>query len=428
MKRIFRAALWLALLTIALGAAAEDQYIDRIVAVVDNDIILASELQQYLQFAAGSQSALDAMSPATQDSLRNAILDELINQKVLLAKARLDTLVVDQTAVDRELDSRVKILIDQAGGQERLEDYYGMPLSKLKRQFRQMVEEGMLIEKVKGEKMRDVQVTPSEVQRFWEAYQDSIPPLKDALRISHILINDSLSQSSVDAAIAKADSVRNLVVSGQLGFETAASLYSEDPGTTAKGGTLGTTNRGDLVPEYEASAYMLEPGQISEPVVSVFGVHIIKLNERIGEKVNTSHILFKIVPTATDLAKTEAFADTLIQDIRHGASFDSLARLYSRDVKTASKGGDLGWFAPEELPEEFRGPLANLKRDELAPPIRTRFGVHIIMITDRMFARPITIKEDFERIKRMAQAKKQDEEFQAWIKELSGDTYIERKE
>jgi len=422
--------MWLAVLAIALPASlalAQEKVIDRVVAVVDNEVILESELYQYVQFQVGSEEALSAMSTAQVDSLKALILDELINQKVLLAKARADTITVEDRVIDTELDARLKALIEQAGGQDRLEAYYGTPLVKLKRQFRTLVEEGLLIDRVKQQKLTTVLVGPAEVQRFWEMYRDSIPPLRDAVRIAHILMQDSVSESSKEAAVHKADSLRALVVGGKMTFEDCALHFSDDRGSAAKGGSLGQTNRGELVPEYEAAAYALKPGEISEPVVSVFGVHVIRLDGRTGEKINTSHILLKIAPTDADRARTLALADSLVALLRGGADFAALAVTYSKDAKTAGKGGDLGWFAPADLPEDFRGPVENLKKDEIAEPIRTVFGVHVVKVIDRMYARPITIEQDWDRIQRMALAKKQDEVYTKWIADLSKDTYIERK-
>jgi peptidyl-prolyl cis-trans isomerase SurA len=214
-----------------------------------------------------------------------------------------------------------------------------MPLAKLKRQFRPLVEDGLLIEKVRQEKFKDVKVGPGEVQRFWETYKDSIPPLRDGVRLAHILLSDSVSAVAVDAALHKADSLRQLIVSGQMTFEDCARRFSEDPGSADKGGLLGQTNRGELVPEYEAAAYALKPGEISQPVVSPFGIHLIRLDERLGEKITTHHILLKVAPTGSDLLRTEALADSLVEAARAGADFGELARSYSADTKTAVKGG-----------------------------------------------------------------------------------------
>jgi peptidyl-prolyl cis-trans isomerase SurA len=430
MSRLIRlTVLLVSLLGLAHFAAAADaqKMIDRIVAVVDNDIVLESELSQYVQYNIGSQAALDAMRPGQLDSLRKMVLDELIMQKVLLAKAHLDTIVVDSKTVDNELDARIKNLTEQAGGQDHLEEYYGMPLQKLKRQFRPLVEEGMLIEKVKQEKLKSVAVSPGDVQRFWQTYQDSIPPLKDGVRLAHILLTDSISQSSVDAAMHKADSVRALIVGGKVTLDDYAKQYSDDVGTAAKGGMLGATNRGELVPEYESAAYGLKVGDVSAPVLSKFGVHLIRLDARTGEKITTSHVLFKVSPTDADLARTNARADSIVTAVRGGADFATLAVQYSTDTKTASKGGDLGWFGPDEVPVDFKPVIAGLKKGDVAGPVRTRFGAHVVRVSDRINARPITLAEDYDRIQRMALLRKQDEVFSKWAQELEAETFIEKR-
>lgn len=430
MPKVFRltALLFTVLLMVRAAAAGETgKIIDRIVAVVDNDIILESELSQYVQYSVGSQAGMAALRPTQLDSLRRLILDQLILQKVLLAKAHADTVTVETKVVDNELDARIKALSEQAGGQDRLEEYYGMPLAKLKRQFRPLVEEGMLIDKVKQEKMKSITASPGDVQRFWQVYKDSIPPLKDGVRLSHILLADTISQTAVDAAIHKADSVRTLITSGKMTLEEYASRYSDDPGSAGKGGKLGTTNRGDLVPEYEAAAFALKVGEISAPVVSQFGVHLIRVDDRKGEKITTSHILFKIGPTDADLARTNARADSIVKAVRGGADFSDLAVKYSMDIKTKGKNGDLGWFAPDEIPVDFKSAISGLKKGDVAGPVRTRFGAHIVLVADRITARPITLEEDYDRIQHMAMMKKQNESFDKWTKELTDETFIEKR-
>jgi peptidyl-prolyl cis-trans isomerase SurA len=280
---------------------------------------------------------------------------------------------------------------------------------------------------VRQEKLKDVKVGPAEVLRFWETYKDSIPPLRDGVRIAHILLQDSVSPVSVEATMHLADSLRQIIVSGKMTFEDCARQFSQDPGTADKGGLLGQTNRGDLVPEYEAAAYALKPGEISQPVLSPFGVHIIRLDERLGEKILTHHILLKVAPTDSDLMRTEALADSIVRAARGGADFGELAMRYSADRKTAIKGGDLGWFAPDELPVDFKGPLTDVAKDSVIAPVRTRFGVHIVKVTDRMYARAITLSEDYDRIAAMALAKKKDEVYQKWVQDLAAQTYIEKK-
>jgi peptidyl-prolyl cis-trans isomerase SurA len=404
-----------------------EEIIDRIMAIVDDEIILESEVFQYLQFNVGSQVDLESLPKSTVDSLQAQILDELIDQKLLLTKARLDTVIVSEREVDNELDNRVKSLTEQIGGEDKLEEYYGMPLPKIKRQFRPLVEEGLMIDMVKRQKLARVRVTRVEVLEFWKVYRDSIPELRDAIRIAHILLQDELSDASVKAAVARADSARQLILSGEYTFEEYATEFSEDPGSAINGGKLGTTSRGDLVPEYEAVAYELEAGEISSPVPSPFGVHVIKLISRTGEKISSSHILFKVVPAEEDMQNTLTRADSIAKEARSGADFTALALQYSVDSKTAAIGGDLGWYSPDELPAEFHEPLVGLKRKEVAEPFRTLFGVHIAKVTDRVFSRPITLDEDYDRIEKLAVARKQETEYDTWLTQLASETYIERK-
>lgn len=407
--------------------AGAEEVIDRVVAVVDDEIILESEVLQYMQYSMGANGTLDSLSEEQLTHLSGQVLDDLIAQKLLLTRARFDSISITQKEVDRELDSRVANLMQQVGGQEKLESYYGMPLPKIKRQFRPMVEETLLIERVRRQQLSSIKVSRSEVVDFWESIKDSVPPLRDAIRLAHILLQDRVSDASIDAAVARADSAKQQIESGKITFEEFASRYSDDTGSASNGGKLGTTNRGDLVPEYEATAYELAPGQISAPVVSQFGVHLIRLNERTGEKINSDHILFKVVPAAADEAQTMADAESLVVRLRNGDDFTELALNLSSDTKTASAGGDLGWFSPAELPDEFKAPVEGKSKGEYTDPFRTIFGVHIVKVTDRVFSRAITLNEDFSRIEQMALAKKQDDEFRKWIDKLAKETYVERK-
>ncbi len=419
--------LLVAALLACVTLAGADEVIDRVVAVVDDEIILESEVLQYMQYSMGANGVLDSLSEAKLTQLSGQVLNDLIAQKLLLTRARFDSISVTQKEVDRELDNRVANLMQQVGGQEKLESYYGMPLPKIKRQFRPMVEETLLIERVRRQHLSSIKVSRSEVVDFWESIKDSVPPLRDAIRLAHILLQDHVSEASIDAAVARADSAKQQIEAGKITFEEFASRYSDDTGSASNGGKLGTTNRGDLVPEYEAAAYALEPGQISAPVVSQFGVHLIRLNERTGEKINSDHILFKVVPAAADEAQTLADAESLVVRLRKGDDFTELALNLSSDTKTASSGGDLGWFSPNELPDEFKAPVEGKSNGEYTDPFRTIFGVHIVKITDRVFSRAISLNEDYSRIEQMALAKKQDDEFRKWIDKLTKETYVERK-
>jgi peptidyl-prolyl cis-trans isomerase SurA len=416
-------------LAFAVSTAMAEEMIDRIAAVVDEDIILESEVMQYLQFNLGQNVKLDQLSDEQVANFKAQILEELIRQKVLLAKARADTVTIADRDIDRELDARVKGLQDQFGSEEKVVEYYGMPMARIRRELRDLVRENMMTDQLKRTYLGDVRVSRDEVNAFWDTYKDSIPPIEEGVKLSHILLRDEISEASRQAAIARADSVRRMILSGQVEFEAAARTLSDDPATAKVGGLLGTTNRGDLVPEYEEVAYRLKEGEISEPVESKFGIHLIRLNSRQGEKINTSHILFQIVPTAADEESTMARARALREDILAGRTdFAKAAADLSWDAKSATKGGSLGWFKPEELPDDFRAPARTLAVGEISEPFRTKFGVHLLRVDDRQTARKVSLEEDYDRIEQIVLNQKREQAFNKWIDKLKAEIYIEIKQ
>lgn len=423
-----RVFLSILLLVLACGRAPATEVIDRILAVVDEDIILESEVLQYLQFNLGGKVDLAALSDEQLADLKMRILEELIRQKALLAKARADTVTIRDRDVDRELESRIKALEGQLGSEEKISEYYGMSMAQIRREFRTLVREGMMIDQLKRTYLGDIRVGRGDVEAFWKVYQDSIPPIEEAVKLSHILLRDEVSDASRQATMARADSVREMIRSGEVEFEAAARRLSDDPASAKKGGLLGTTNRGDLVPEFEEVAYNLEEGEISYPVETQFGIHIIRLNSRTGEKINTSHILFNITPGVADKESTMVRARALRAEILAGGDFAEAASRLSWDAKSAANGGELGWFKPEELPEDFRVPARNLTPGEISEPFRSQFGVHLLKVDDRQTARRVTLAEDYDRIEQMALTQRREREFNKWIDKLKAQTFIEIKE
>lgn len=429
--RKYPAVRWLLMsLLLIMGAhsARPTDVIDRILAVVDEDVILESEVLQYLQFNLGRDVHLDQLSDEQLTNLKSQVLEELIRQKVLLAKARADTVTIADRDVDRELDSRIKNLEQQLGSEDKIVEFYGMPMTRIRREFRDLVKENMMVEQLKRTYLGDIRVTRDEVNEFWNVYKDSIPAIQEAVKLSHILLHDEISEASRKAAIARADSVRQLILDGKIEFEAAAREFSDDQASAKSGGLLGTTNRGDLVPEFEEVAYRLKEGEISEPVESKFGVHLIRLNSRKGEKINCNHILFNIVPTAADQESTMVRADSLREQILSGREdFVKAAIKLSWDAKSATNGGSLGWFKPEELPDDFRLPSRMLAVGEISKPFRSQFGVHLLRVDDRQTARNVSLEEDYDRIEQMVLSQKREQAFNKWIDKLKSETFIEIK-
>ncbi|GBE30293.1 chaperone SurA precursor [bacterium BMS3Bbin04] len=215
-----------------------------------------------------------------------------------------------------------------------------------------------------------------------------------------------------------------LLISG-ADFDSLAMEFSEDRVSGAKGGLLGTTERGDLVPDFETVAYNLEEGEISEPIRTRFGYHIIRLNWRRGEKINTNHILVMLQATDSDEQRAVESARLLRDRILAGEDFESIARDESDDDETARVGGDLGWFDLETIPDQFQQVARTLEVGEVSEPFSSRVGVHLLTVTEHADEREVDLIEDWDRISKMALREKQDMEYANWLDEQREEVFIE---
>jgi len=410
------------LLGVGISSSWGIELVDKVVAVVDDDPILASEVEAYAQFL--MQQDRRKLSPQDEEQLRGQILQELIDRRVLLAEARKDSIVVQDREVDQELQNRLDQEIQNVGSEQKLEQAYGRPLRQLKRDLRERIREGMMIDQVKWRKQQEITVTRGEVEAFWKEYQDSLPEMPESVKIRHILRTLRPTQSAREAALNRAWELYNEVKNGK-DFEEVAKESSDDPGTAAKGGDLGETSRGDLVPAYEEVAYQMKEGDMSEPVETSFGFHIIRLDWRHGEKIHTHHILVRLKTQENDEEEAMAFLDSLRTRILAGDSFADLAKQYSDDKESVSSGGYLGWYEVAKMPSDFRKAIEGLKVGEISTPFVSEFGAHIIQVTEHQDKRKMSLAKDWDRIEQAAKSQKREKVFQEWIAQLRQQVYID---
>lgn len=416
-------SLWSILIT--MPPARGQEVIDRVVAVVDDQIILQSELLQYTYSMAMQMGVDPRKHPDKFSALRENALQSLIAQKVFFTKAKEDSVTVDQRQVDQVLEERLKYMVDQVGSEEKLEEYYGQPMRKIRRTFRESVEENLLVRTLQQKMFREVKTSRREVEEFYHAHKDSLPGIKASVRLSHVLVNIAPGDAAVAAAKAKIDTLLQRIRGGE-DFATLARLYSEDPGSATKGGELGFIQRGDFVREFEEVAFALQPGEISGVVRTSFGFHIIQLIDRRGEKINARHILVRLSTSASDEKATEAFVRQLRDDMLSGKiSFEEAAKKYSTDQTSNEKGGDLGWFESDQLQvPEFREVARTLKPGEISEPLKTQYGFHLVRLDDRREARQYTLAQDWQEIHDMAQNAKVERELQNWLVTLKKQIYV----
>lgn len=420
-------ALWFSLFVFSRGLWAQE-VLDKIVAVVGDNIILLSELSQYT-YSLAIQLGIDPQTePDKVEKLKQETLKNLISQKVLLVKAKEDSVTVNEKQVDSVLEQQIRQMVDQLGSEKKVEEYFGLTLRQIRREFRDEVRERLLVESLQNMKFREIQIARREVEEFYKAYRDSLPELKESVKISHILFEIESNEASVAAARKKAEELLRRARKGE-DFAQLAREYSEDPGSARKGGSLGPMERGDLVKEFEEVAFLLEPGEISDIVRTRFGFHIIQLEDRRGEKIYPRHILVKLETSPEDEKATVEKIKRLKQRILKGEiTFEEAAKKYSKDETSNFKGGDLGWFQVDQFQiEAFKRAIMGLKEGEISEPVKTKFGYHIIRVDKRRPGRKLDIKKDWEQIELWALNLKRQKEFEKWVAEITKDVYIEVK-
>ena len=429
-----RALMIAALLVLGVPGLAPgqgSQVLDRIAAIVDDQIILLSEVTQGAYLTA-MQMGIDPMrEPEKFETLKKQTLDNLIAQKVLLTEAKAETVKVDDNQVEQLLSQQMQALLDRFGSEQKVAEYFGQPMSKIRRSYREEIVNSLMINSLQQQKFGNLKVSRREVEEFFRTYRDSLPDLKESVNISHILIQVKPGEEAEKRAYQKAKELRERILQGE-DFATLAKQYSEDPGSAPRGGELGFLARGDFVREFEEAAFALKPGELSDIVKTRFGYHIIQCIDRRGDKINVRHILIR-VPT---LAEDEQAAAEKIREIRRrivegGEKFEDLAKKYSDDETSKEQGGLLGWFEMDKFAEtaaEFRAVAETLKVGEVSRPFRTRYGYHILRMNARQEARPISLEKDWDKIEAMALERKRQREFQAWLEKLKSKLYIEVKE
>jgi len=416
----------LALICIAVMAMTVmgQETVDRIIVVVDDNIILESEVLQFAQSLA-IQNRVDPIRYIQNEEIRSQILNQLIDQKVLLSKAKEDTnIFVEDREVKREMDNRLEMMMSEVGSEAELEKIYGKPLRDIKREFEKTIYEGLMVDKLRQSKIMGIRVSRAEIEEFYGKNADRMSSNPESVDLSHILLNIEPSTDAESGAKGLIDSLKQAVLSGS-DFSELAQQFSQDPGSGKKGGKLGWTKRGDFVPAFEEAAFNLETGQVSETIETQFGYHIIKLNDRQGEKINTSHILIKLEPTENDRIRVLALADSIYSLLEAGSIYETLAQQFSQDETTAPEGGALGTFSPSEMIPIFADQIKDLEAGEYTRPFESVMGVQILKVTGRQKPRELSLEDDWNRISQMTLSQKQENVYVEWVESIKKEVYID---
>jgi peptidyl-prolyl cis-trans isomerase SurA len=421
MKQIHKLTIYAFLLM--PGAMFAQTLVDRIVAVVDKEIITESELNERVTFLA-MQNRIDSKQPG----LRTQVLDGLVSEKLVLAQALIDSIEVTDDDVTRALDQQIANFVRQIGSEQRVEQMYGKSIARIKREYRTEIKNQLLVQKIRQQRESALSVTHREVEDFFISFKDSLPQVPEEYEMSHVYIVPK-PDTSVEAKTRQM--MRSILDSIRAGgdFADFAKRYSTDPGSAASGGDLGWEKRGVFVREFEETAFAMKEGDISGIVKTQFGFHIIQLLGRRGESVHARHILMKIDKGP---ASDSAAVDTL-RAIRtralNGELFTMLASKYSEDEDTKTIGGDLGTLTADQIQPDFAGQIKDMKAGEISEPQRTvvgaSYGFHIIWMRKRIAPHAINLQDDFKRIEQLALYMKRNKQNAEWIDELKKTIFVD---
>lgn len=526
---------------------SQGQMIDKIIAKVDDYIVLKSDLDKsYLEYISRGQEGGEAV--------RCGVFESLVVSKLLLAKAQIDSVEILDEEVQMNLDQRMQIIISQIGSEQRLEEYYGKTVDEFKAELFKDIREQMLADKMQREITNDVKITPSEVKKFFNSIpRDSLPFLSTEVSVGQIVKIPEVGKNQKEKAREKLLEIRNRILNGEdrtdeygnwminikegnqielvdtnnqtytgtwsfdmntrlmtielneisfsanefqstwkltrtgtdsirfenndlnntssfyvvkeeevkrsspvisldflMGdwrivkfngkgedFEAMAREFSDDPGSARAGGDLGFASRGTMVPEFEAVAMRLKPGEISMPVETDFGYHLIQLIERRGNEFHARHILIRPNFTEVDFEEAEDFLDSLRSLILEDSLiFENVAKEYSDDDETAGNGGFLldvngsSRVSVEDLDPVVFFTIDTMQVGNISHPVRYRMrdgkeAVRILYYKDKMSPHQANLKEDYQKIQLAALNEKKQKVLTEWFDEAKNEVFIQ---
>ena len=358
-------------------------------------------------------------------SLKNDIINTIVNRKVVLIMAELDSVEVDDKEVDRTLQQQVDNIIQQAGGEEAAEAALGQPLRVFKREYWYDVKDMLITQKYQRTLMSKVGVNRGDVESFFNSYKDSIPIFPTTAKIRHLLIDVEPGEEQIKKTTDLLKEIRMKILNKENTFAEMALKYSQDPSAKQAGGSLGFLKRGTLVTEFESVAFNLKPGEISEPVKTDFGYHIIETEEIRGDKINVRHILITPPTTEADESKAYKKAQALKDSSLTLNSFIENVKKHSKDEETRESGGNLGWINPKTYPiPEFGMILNQIESGVCAGPVRTDLGYHLVWLEAFKPGGRANLSKHWTEIESMALNQKQSKWFEMWIEKSKKNVYI----
>lgn len=407
--------------------------IDKTIAVVGNEMISLSQLEQEILY-------MRMQGMYSDKNMRCEQLERMMDSKLFLMQARIDSLSVNQEMVNSSLEQRMAQIQTNFGGDDEVEKFYGKPIYKLRQEWRQQLEDMTLTQQMQQQIASSIpELTPHDVKKYIsETDPEDLPMVPIKYQLSQISIYPDRENANL-AVKEKLLSIRERIINGEK-FSTLARIYSEDPGSARKGGELGMASKSIFWPAFSDAAMSLKPGVISQIVETPDGFHIIEVLEKKGDMFNARHILIK--PSYTDQDRQKAFAtlDSLKTEIQNDAvTFELAAKFYSQDAQTKTNGGQMAdpntgssYFEIDQLKPQDYAAIKDLKEGEISEPVESKDNegrdgntVYKIIRVDKIIpAHAASFDNDYSDLLEEARAKEQNAAIDEFIDGKIKTTYI----
>jgi peptidyl-prolyl cis-trans isomerase SurA len=425
-----------ALFTVAMPLWAQEEkektgfVVDKIIAKVDNYIVIKSELE-------GAYQAYVTEGNPQSEEAKCQLFNRLIMNKLMVAKADIDSVVVTDIEVDQNTGQRMNaILVNSGNSVEELERRYGKSMEQIRVELRDQIREQLLAREMTQRITKDLKITPADVKRFFgKIPTDSLPFYSSDVEIGQIVRIAKISDAQKEEAKRRLNEYRERILSGE-DFNTLARKHSEDPSARQNGGEMGFVGRGAMVPQFEAMGFKLRKGEISQPFESPFGIHIMQLIDRRGNEYNSRHILLLGSPSQDDIHRAERFLDSLRRKIvKDSIKFEYAAKQFSDDTNSKGRGGyftdpDGGArVSLREIDPVVYLAIDTMKVGGISKPLtyRTEEGkeaVRILYYKAKIAPHQANLKDDWHRIQSAALAEKKDKIIGKWFNKSRQDVFI----
>ena len=412
--------------------AQQTKSIDKIVAYIGDQIILKSDIENT------KIQGLQDNSKVISDC---EILDLLIMQKLLLNQAELDSIKISDAQVDAEMENRLRIIENQIGSKQKLEEFYGKTTTQIKIEMKQAIKNKLLSEEMQRNITSSIQVSPKDIEEYFKNLpKDSIPYINTKLSFQQIVIFPKITQEDKEITYKKLNEIRESILKGKS-FESQARLYSQDPGSAAQGGTI-SASKGMMVPQFESTVYNLKPGEVSKIIETDYGYHIIQLVERKGDDYTCKHILMIPEFNRESLNSASIKMEECYSKLKENQiTWNDAVKLYSNDNNTKNNygiitnpiTGEQTWSSEDlnQIDQQIYLLTSSLNKGELTKPTlyfdfyERKQGIRIVRLMDRLPQHIANLKDDYVLIQRATENDKRQHLLKKWVTSKISNNYIQ---